>query len=45
VYVEDKELESFVADVIVSKYHFLIKREYRDRECDEEEEDWFLYGN
>ena len=25
VYVEDKELESFVADVIVSKYRFLIK--------------------
>ena len=45
VYVEDKELESFVADVIVSKYRFLIKQEWRDRDCDEEEEDWFLYGN
>ena len=39
VYVEDKELESFVADVIVSKYHFLIKREYRDRECDEDDDE------
>ena len=45
VYVEDKELESFVADVIVSKYRSRIKQEWRDRDCDEEEEDWFLYGN
>ena len=39
VYVEDKELESCVADVIVSKYRFLIKREYRDRECDEDDDE------
>ena len=39
VYVEDKELESFVADVIVSKYRFLIKREYRDSECDEDDDE------
>ena len=39
VYVEDNELESFVADVIVSKYRFLIKREYRDRECDEDDDE------
>ena len=39
VYVEDKELESFVADVIVSKYRFLIEREYRDRYCDEDDDE------
>ena len=39
VYVEDNELEKFVADVIVSKYRFLIKREYRDRECDEDDDE------
>ena len=38
-------LESFVAKVIVTNHRSLIKREYRDRDCDEEEEDWFLYGN
>ena len=37
VYVEDNELESFVADVIVSKYRSRIKQEWRDRDCDEEE--------
>ena len=37
VYVEDNELEKFVADVIVSKYRFLIKREYMDSECDEDD--------
>ena len=45
VYVEDNELESFVADVIVSKYRSRIKQEWRDRDFDEEEEDWFLYCN
>lgn len=45
VYVEDKELELFVADVIVSKHRSRIEQEWRDRDCDEEEEDWFLYGN
>ena len=39
VYVEDNELEKFVADVIVSKHRFLIKREYRDRECDEDDDE------
>ena len=39
VYVEDNELESFVANVIVSKHRSRIEREYRDRDCDEEEED------
>lgn len=32
-------LESFVADVIVSKHRPLIEREYRDRYCDEDEDD------
>ena len=39
VYVEDNELEKFVADVIVSKYRSRIKREYRDRECDEDDDE------
>lgn len=39
VYVEDNELESFVANVIVSKHRSRIEREYRDRDCDEEEEE------
>jgi hypothetical protein len=33
------ELVAFVFDVIVSKHRSLIEREYRDSECDEEEED------
>ena len=39
VYVEDNELEKFVADVIVSKYRSRIKREYRDRECYEDDDE------
>ena len=39
VYVEDNELESFVADVIVSKHRKLIEREYRDRYCDEDDDE------
>jgi len=29
---------AFVSDVIVSKYRSRIKREYRDCECDEDED-------
>ena len=39
VYVEDNELEKFVADVIVSKHRSRIEEEWRDRDCDEEEEE------
>ena len=44
-YFNPTELEDFVAKVIVSKHRDRIQREYKDRDCDEEEEDWFLYGN
>jgi len=44
VYVEDNELESFVAKVIVTKHRDRIQREYRDRDCDEEETEWWV-GN
>ena len=33
------ELESFVAKVIVSKHRKLIEREYRDRYCDEDDDE------
>jgi hypothetical protein len=39
VYVEDKELEKFVVKVIVSKHRSLIEREYRDRYCDEDDDE------
>ena len=39
------ELVAFVGKVIVSKHRSRIEQEWRDRDCDEEEEDWFLYGN
>ena len=32
-------LESFVAKVIVTNHRSLIKREYRDRECDEDDDE------
>jgi hypothetical protein len=32
-------LEAFVADVIVSKHRNRIQREWRDRECDEDDDD------
>ena len=33
------ELVAFVSDVIVSKYRSLIEREYRDRYCDEDDDE------
>jgi hypothetical protein len=33
------KLESFVAKVIVSKHRKIIEREYRDRYCDEDDDD------
>jgi hypothetical protein len=41
---DSTELEGFVAKVIVSKHRPLIEREYRDRDCDEEETEWWV-GN
>jgi len=43
-FMSDNELESFVAKVIVTKHRDRIQREYRDRDCDEEETEWWV-GN
>ena len=37
-YYDTTELEEFVSQVILSKYRHLILREYRDRDCDEDDE-------
>jgi hypothetical protein len=42
---DSTELEKFVREIVISKHRDRIQREWRDRDCDEEEEDWFLYGN
>jgi hypothetical protein len=39
VYVEDNELDEFIRKVIISKYRGLILREYRDRYCEEDDDD------
>jgi len=39
VYVEDNELDEFIRKVIIGKYRGLILREYRDRYCDEDDDD------
>ena len=39
-FMSDNELESFVAKVILSKHRDRIQREYRDRDCDEDETEW-----
>ncbi len=44
VYVEDNELEKFVREIVISKHRDRIQREYRDRDCDEEETEWWV-GN
>lgn len=38
-FISDKELEKFVVKVIVSKHRSLIEREYRDRYCDEDDDE------
>ena len=38
-FISDKELEKFVVKVIVSKHRPLIEREYRDRYCDEDDDE------
>ena len=39
VYVEDNELEKFVREIVISKHRDKIQREYRDRECDEDDDE------
>ena len=39
VYVEDNELDEFIRKLIIVKYRGLILREYRDRYCEEDDED------
>lgn len=39
VYVEDNELDEFIRKVIIGKFRGLILREYRDRYCEEDEDD------
>jgi len=38
-FISDNELEKFVVKVIVSKHRPLIEREYRDRYCDEDDDE------
>ena len=39
VFVEDNELDEFIRKVIIGKFRGLILREYRDRYCEEDEDD------
>ena len=39
VYVEDKELDEFIRKLIIGKYRGLIQREYRDRYCNEDDDE------
>jgi len=38
-FMSDNELEAFVTKVILSKHRPLIEREYRDRYCDEDDDE------